>query len=280
MRSAFARGVFPATKFAAIFAVVFSLVLALSGLNGEAATISLRDGLVWADVDCGGKVLHFVVDTGAASSCVNLATARRLGMRLGAPLDVEGVGGEATGYRCTGFQASTGGMRLPEEVVALDLSGPARGCSQAVDGLIGADFFRGKVTRIDYARKELSRVEERVGNRGTALRFVNGVFCAPVAVNGSTALWTRLDTGCTDTLDWCGGASGNGKGARKSIALFSSKGSGPVAEVTVGTMQLHGLPVRMQPREIFPGEAGLLGNGALCRYCVTLDGIGKRLVLN
>jgi hypothetical protein len=39
------------------------------------------------------------------------------------------------------------------------------------------------------------------------------------------------------------------------------------------------LPVKWWKREIFPGEAGLLGNGALSKYRVTIDGIGKRLVL-
>ena len=65
-------------------------------------------------------------------------------------MNVLGVDGGATGVQCAGFDATVGGMRLPEEVVALDLSGPARGCSEGIDGLIGADFFRGKMVRIDY----------------------------------------------------------------------------------------------------------------------------------
>jgi len=245
----------------------------------EGAPITLRDGLVWADVICPGRgTFHFVVDTGAACSCVNLRSARRLGLRLGPALVVAGVGGSATGYRCAGFQGTVGAMRLPGEVVALDLSGPARGCSQAIDGLIGADFFKGRVARIDYARGLLSRGASLPDGAAMQGRFENGVFCVPVAVNGSPARWTRLDTGCTDALDWCV-AAGGGKRASPTVALAAFAKSRLRADVRVGGAEMPGLPVKLHSREIFPGEAGLLGNGALCRYTVTIDGITGRVAL-
>ena len=155
----------------------------------------------------------------------------------------------------------------------------ARACSEPIDGLIGADFFRGKVVRIDYAQKVLALEKGIEGGTGTPLYFANGVICAPVAVNGGPVRWTRLDTGCTDALDWCGGAGCRAKGAGNSVALATSDGNAIEADVAVGTIRLHDVPVRMRQREIFPGEAGLLGNAALSRYRVTIDGIGKRLVL-
>jgi len=252
---------------------------------GEAVHIALHNGLVWADVECGGKTLHCVVDTGAASSCVDLAAAKRAGLRLGSAVTVAGVDGWTKGYRCVEFQGSLGGMKLPADVVALDLSGPSRECSREIDGLIGADFFEGKVVRIDYAKGVLSREEGLRSSSATPLRFANGVICAPVAVNGGGTRWTRLDTGCTDALDWCEGGCGcPKKPAGKSMALASAMGAPApwrgVAEVSVGTEQLHHVPVTMRSREIFPGEAGLLGNGALSKYrAMTIDGIGKRLVL-
>jgi hypothetical protein len=274
--------------FPALGALALSLLAGTTGASagvaaapaaGAAVAIQFHDGLVWADVDAGGTKLHFVVDTGAASSCVNLAAAKKLGLRLGDEINVVGVGGRTIGYECTGFQATAGGMRLPSVVVALDLSGPARGCQEMIDGLIGADFFRGKVMRIDYARGLLSR-EEGVGEgRGTPLRFEDGVMCVRVAVNGEEARWTRLDTGCTEALYWCDGADCRRKGARESVALASWRGSEIPADVRVGTARLEDVPVKVREREIFPGEAGLLGNGALSRYRVTIDGIAKRLVL-
>ena len=274
------RRVFRKTILAAIGALALTLGGAGKARAGDAAPIALHDGLVWADVDCGGTILHFVVDTGAGSSCINLAAAKRLGLRLGEALNVAGVGGRTPGYRCDGFQGSVGGMALPQEVVALDLSGPARACSEAIDGLIGADFFRGKVVRIDYARRMLSSGDALAEGSGTRLRIANGVMCVPVAVNGEEARWTRLDTGCTDALYWCEGADCRRKGAGKSVALAWGAGSDFREEVAVGTVRLHDVAVTVRDGEIFPGEAGLLGNGALSRYCVTIDGIRKRLVLS
>jgi hypothetical protein len=170
-------------------------------------------------------------------------------------------------------------MRLPAEVVALDLSGPARACSEPIDGLIGADFFEGKVTRIDYTRGVLTREGGGAGGGGVRMRFANGVMCVPVAVNGGPARWTRVDTGCTDALDWCEAAGRVAAGARRTVGLAGPGRETLPAEVAVGSARLHDVPVKMLEREAFAGEAGLLGNAALSRYCVTIDGIGNRLLL-
>jgi hypothetical protein len=262
-----------------LLAICAALALSLAGAHaGDAVAISQHDGLTWADVTVGGRVLHFVVDTGATSSCINLAAARRIGIPLGNPVTIAGVGGETTGYRCGNFQASAGGMRLPAEVLALDLSGPARACSQPIDGLIGADFFRGKVVRLDFARGLLMAVAQPVDG-GMPLRFLNGVMCAPVALNGGSRQWTRLDTGCSDTVVWCGPTRPGGKDARKSVALAWPGAHRTKADVAVGGRDLGSLAVTLRPKQIFPGEAGLLGNAALSKYRVTIDAVHGRLAL-
>ena len=122
--------------------------------------------------------------------------------------------------------------------------------------------------------------DERLpGSAGMPLRFANGVMCVRVAVNGGDPRWTRLDTGCTDALDWCDAPCCRAKGAGKSVALASGTGSPQPAEAAVGNTRLQAVPVRMHSREIFSGEAGLLGNAVLSRYRVTIDGIGRRLLL-
>ena len=244
---------------------------------GAAVPIALHDGLIWAEVEDGGQTLHFVVDTGAASSCINLAAARKLGMPLGSTLNVAGVDGRATGYRCQGFHASIGGMPLPSEVVALDLSRPAAGCSQRIDGLIGADFFQDKVVRIDYRRRVLTR-EPALPGAGVPLRISGGVMCVQVAVDGGQPRWTRLDTGCTQPLVWCHG-TGRRKGLGSSVALALFAGRALQADVAVGNVNLGALPIKIRTQEIFPGEAGLLGNAALSGCRMTIDGIGGRLEL-
>lgn len=253
----------------------------LPAVAAQGAQILLRDGLLWADVQSGGATLHFVVDTGAGCSCVNLAAAKSMGLKLGQPVSVAGVGGRAVGYRCAGFSGTVGGMQLPGTILSLDLSGPARACSRPIDGLIGADFFRGNVVRIDYARGLLTRVGGSSGDAGIRLRFANGVLCVPVAVNGSRPRWTRLDTGCTDALIWCDRAGGLGQRSRPSVALSASALAASAAHVAVGGMEPRTLPVRWADREIFPGEAGLLGNAALSRYkAITIDATAGRLAIS
>jgi len=275
VRRALARGVYRKPLFALL------ALLALGVLCGQAAPIALRDGLVWADVDCNGTTLHFVVDTGAGCSCLNLAAARRLGMHLGDAVNVAGVGGWAVGYHCGGFAGSVGGMRLPGQVLVLDLSGPARACSRPIDGLIGADFFQGNVVRIDYAEGTLARTDTSLGSAGVKLRLENGVICVPVAVNGGRARWTRLDTGCTDSLIWSDAAAARAMHAGRTVALSSPRRGAMPALVAVGGMAAHAMPVKCCAREIFPGEAGLLGNAALSKYrAITVDGIAKRLELS
>ncbi len=246
--------------------------------SAHAATLAQHDGLVWVNVECGGTTLNFVVDTGAACSCIDLGAARRAGLRFGEAVNVAGVGGGTIGYECRGFQATVGGMELPRKVMALDLSGPSRGCSRPIDGLIGADFFKGKVVRIDYARGDLACGAGPVRG-GVPLRFAAGVMCVRVAVDGGRPRWTRVDTGCTNALDWCDGADCRAGVADRTVALAWSKGAALPADVTVGNIELHSVPLKLHEREIFPGEAGLLGNAVLSKYRVTIDGIQKRLVL-
>jgi hypothetical protein len=69
-------------------------------------------------------------------------------------------------------------------------------------------------------------------------------------------------------------------GVGRTIALASSRGSALLADVAVGQIELRDVPLKMHARAIFPGEAGLLGNAALSKYRVTIDGIGKRLMLD
>jgi len=34
------------------------------------------------------------------------------------------------------------------------------------------------------------------------VKMMNGIMCVPVGVNDSSIRWTRLDTGCNDSLHW------------------------------------------------------------------------------
>ncbi len=116
---------------------------------------------------------------------------------------------------------------------------------------------------------------------GVRLRFANGVICLSVAVNGGLPRWTRLDTGCTDALDWCEGAGPRPVAADRTVALASAAAGSLRADVAFGQARLHDVPVELHPREIFPGEAGLLGNAALARFrSVTIAALAGRILLD
>src|SRR3954463_2965349 len=100
-------------------------------------------GMIWVNVSVAGQPapLHFLLDSGASSSVLDLGTARRLGTQLGAAQNVQGVHTRGTAYRLPGFSAAVAGAPLPSSILALDLSAVSSECHRHIDGLLGADFF-------------------------------------------------------------------------------------------------------------------------------------------
>jgi len=48
----------------------------------------------------------------------------------------------------------------------------------------------------------------------------------------------------------------------------------------IGTTRIPDVPATFHVREIFPGEAGLLGNATLSRFQITIDAVHNRLLLD
>ena len=55
--------------------------------------LQFREGLLWMEVSVpqSKEPLHFLVDSGASASVVNLSTARRIGLELGPKVSVAAV---------------------------------------------------------------------------------------------------------------------------------------------------------------------------------------------
>src|SRR5204862_4344377 len=104
---------------------------------------AFREGLIWVQVraDESKEPLNFILDTGASVSVLNLSTVKRLGLPLGGQVSVNGVRTDTLGYWPQQLSATASGVTLPQDYLAIDLSGLARACGASVDGLIGADFF-------------------------------------------------------------------------------------------------------------------------------------------
>jgi len=266
----------------AIFAV--ALLKAHATVPGE-FPFELREGLLWikATVPESGEPLNLLLDTGAGVSVMNAASAERLKLKLGPAVTVHGVATTVTGHWVRPISARAGGIQLPANFLAVDLQQLSRSCTQPVDGLLGADFFRGHVVQIDFDAHKI-RVQPRQEPSladATPLQLRPCGMRVRVSVNGRKAQWVRLDTGCASALQWVTSDVRSGDCMRKP-AIGLAELSVPQAETTVelGAHRFQKVPTGIHPNPIFPGEAGLLGNGLLSRFSsITIDANSGRLIL-
>lgn len=279
MNSRFSLGLLPLLALIALAPHAASSAATLSEVP-----IHFSGGYLWLKVSAAGaaKPLQFILDSGAASSILNLNTARRLGLQLGDPQAVDGVHARSTAYPVDDFRAQSAGVALPRSLLALDFETLGIVCDRPIDGLLGADFFRGHVVQIDYAAGKLrllDRAEPGAGAEVLRIKGRNDCFCVPLRIAGRSRQWMRVDTGCNSTLEWFAGRSSFARAGETSIGLAG--GSVPYAEteVEIGNTRLNGVKTGIHEREIFPGEAGLLGNALLARFTVTIDARKKRLIL-
>lgn len=276
------------------FAVLTFVIFTAELLKAEEASMSfapeaechLREGLVWIDVRAprSERPLHFLLDTGSNVSVLNLSTTKRLDLALGPRVSVMGVGGTVQGYWPVRFSPNAGQIGLPGEYLALDLSALSRACSNSVDGLIGADFFRDRVVQIDYAQEKF-----RVLNTKPSAEPLHSIplevrrcgLRIPISVNGHKSQLVRLDTGCALGLHWVTKEVPAGQcTSRAAVGLSEVWTPETVTSVALGKLHIDGVATGLHQEPIFPGECGLLGNGLLAQFgIITVDCKWGRLIL-
>jgi hypothetical protein len=134
--------------------------------------------------------------------------------------------------------------------------------------LIGQDFFRGRIVQIDFRAHRIRLLEKSDDSQCCAvvsLKLHRDIMCVSASVNGSAKKWLRLDTGCDEGLHWV-----SGRREDKDHAITS---------LQLGDENLPNVRTTMHRSELFPDEAGLLGNGVLSNYVITIDAIQKKLLL-
>jgi predicted aspartyl protease len=270
-----------ATYLAAIFVLC---VARFSQLFAAQTDFRFQDRLIHVKVSAPatGRTLDFVLDTGATESVISVRAARELGLKLGAARNVAAVYGSSMGYEVDRPGLEFAGMPVKNAMLALDLSGYNRRLHVPIDGLIGADFLRGKVLRIDYAARTVVISDSPSGSTADALpiRVISGALCIPVSVNGCAARWTRLDTGCNQNLVWTQTIQESRQGAATTIGLHKSGSPGSHIAVSMGSHSLGDVPAILEAHPLFGAEAGLVGNGILSRFVVEIDSRANRLVLH
>jgi Aspartyl protease len=245
-----------------------------------------REGLLWLKVGVRGSArpLNLLLDSGANVSVIHLPTARKLKLKLGQPVQVDGVDATTTGYWPEHLPAATGPAALPADFLAVDLSELSRGSACTVDGLLGADFFAEHTVRIDFAAHKIfiDSASPTTGRLAEIpLRHNAGSLQVQVGVAGGAPQWVRLDTGCNNALHWVT-PNPPASASTPQMAVALTRMSIPVTRMNValGPFHFDDVPAAIHRSEIFAGEAGLLGNGLLDRFqSVTIDVRSQRVLL-
>jgi hypothetical protein len=269
------------------------LIFAAALFRLQAAPVPLAEfpfrfseGLLWIEVSVpqSDLPLHFLLDTGAGASLVNLDTAKRLGLKLGREIPVRGVDTTLPGYWLEPLSAKAGLAGLPSKYFAVDLGKLSSSCEQTVDGLIGVDFFCDHVVQIDFDAQKIRLLKsEKAGklDETLPLQIRRCGMRVPITVNDHKHQWVRLDTGCARALQWVT-SDVNPNQCTRQMAI----GLAPISilesqtNVRIGNHDFQKVPTGLHETPIFPGEAGLLGNGLLSQFSsITIDAKAGLVIL-
>jgi hypothetical protein len=151
-----------------------------------------------------------------------------------------------------------------------------------VDGILGVDFFRGRVVQIDFNEGEirlLDRCDPKLAKCDILpIKICNGAFCVPIRIAGNPLQWMRLDTGCDSALEWVVEGTKRDQTDRSSIGVSGSTVQYLDTPVRLGKFCFNSVPAGIRTKPLFPGEDGLLGNGLLSKFCVTIDERRSRVI--
>ena len=270
-----------------MLAAVAELLLLLSARAEPTSEIPFQyqDGLIWVKVGIAGKKepRNFLLDSGASVSAIDLRTAEAYRIPLGDRLPVQGVSGPSFAYRVTDFQATVGGIPLSRSVLAVDLRTVSDRCHQNIDGIVGLDFFRNRILQVNFSSGEICVLNDCEPDLATCdilpMKMRNSTFCVPVQVAGNRELWMRLDTGCDSALECVVAGTESRRMGEPSIGVSGASTHYIKTSARLGKHRFTNVTVGIHPRQIFPGEDGLLGNGLLSKFRVTIDEPRSRLVL-
>ncbi len=252
------------------------LLLIFVRLQAGEFPFRFEGNLIWVDVRTAKseRTLHFLLDTGATVSVLDLATCKELSLRRGTAVQVAGVGASAQGFWPTTCQASAGGLDLPSKYLVLSLGDLSGACGRHVDGLIGADFFAGRMVQLDFQCQIARTGRDAHPVSADAVlplkRGPKGALLTQVKVGGTSG-WVRVDTGFASAVDWVTSQRTEPTSSRISVGLAQISTPLTKTELRFGEIQMSGVPTGLHARPIFPGESGLLGNAVLSNFLVTLD---------
>jgi hypothetical protein len=244
-----------------------------------------KDGFIWIKVNAlsRNKPLNFILDSGASASVLDLAQASTLGVTIGKPEKIQGVNGQAVGYEVDNFRGKCCGVVLSTSFLATDLKVLSDCCHRSIDGILGADFFRGRTVQINFRAHEVRLLTnsdfDLINCEKLPIKVCNGAFCVPVRVEHSPTQWVRLDTGCDSALEWVRKQRPRLLSKQEPTKPLPSSAKFVTSDLQIG-IQHYAVRTVLHAKPIFAGEAGLLGNGVLEKFCLTIDEPRGQVILN
>jgi hypothetical protein len=224
--------------------------------------------------------LKFILDSGAGQSVMAKETAGELGLETSGTERIRTVNGTAITGRVTTTVLTLGpdsrSMRFSTRPLVMDLSRESRLLGVPLGGLIGMDFFEGRLVQIDFKASCLRVSHDGKPNphsiRLPLSRSADGFF-VPLKAKDASLARVRVDTGCSRSLCWTPpegairGLWGNGK-THKTAVRF-------------GDLVVDEVSTDLYRQPLFPGEDGLLGTALLSRFeSVWIDAINRRIVFD
>ena len=140
--------------------------------------------------------------------------------------------------------------------------------------IVQIDFTQGHSPNTEKVRSKLQKLQRYSRSESATMRSAS-----ECKSPGNPAHWMRLDTGCDTALEWVvTGWKSVGRVKTESVSqacrLISSK-----LPCSSGKQYFNAVATVVRKEQIFPGEAGLLGNGLLSKFCLTIDQPGNRAIL-
>ncbi|MGB8353735.1 MAG: retropepsin-like aspartic protease [Chthoniobacteraceae bacterium] len=255
--------------------MVLLFAMLAHGVAADDLPFRYTHNLIWIKVNVAGRAepLDFLFDTGAGTTVLNIDTAEKLGLKTGNSEVVRGVDSRTMAKWVKGFDAQVAGMPLERSLLTIDLSAEGKVCGHRIDGLLGADFLKNRVVQIDYAAGKIRWLEHADAPTGamvaTLMKRRNDGWCVAVSIAGKSRQWLRVDTGCDDTVRWVARRPERLGGLH--LERRTTVGWRAKTDVQFGGRFFGDVDIAVQEKGMFPDEDGLLGNGLLSKFTVTVD---------